>query len=225
MFDLAFFQSPINCDAVSSINISKDDKESLYKSEICSRLEGYENVELKPLKVIRNSLGKKSAINAGDINIDSPLAGSLRVTWRDENQGVVTLIYELSAMALVPVLTRELEANTTIVESDVDLQKINIAPFFGIKKFFKGSPAGLMVLKRMVKGNYVFSDSVSTVALIHQNQKIIAVIGSNGLSVKANAVALENAFNANDVIKVRILDTGAVVSGRIEGDKYVHVDM
>lgn len=228
-----FLNSAIACDLIGSQQRSIDvmDEKAQVESKICNFFSrSFAHVKLTPLKVTsKQNIDSKNLTELYEPLIEVPLAGRVKISWLIKlNNGMaqqLDVIYSMEAFKDVLVFNKSILINQEIRESDVDYKSVNVAPYIGLKDFYQGSLSGKMLLKKAVKGNYVFTENISDSALIKVNDEITLIIKSGGLSVRTLAVALENGYRVASSIKVRVKDTGAVMPANIQTEKIAYVEI
>lgn len=215
----------VDCSSLKNAEIHDGDQ---WKLEVCKSLVlEYENVVLTPI----SSSYKKLGIEANEIkNITStpPLAGRLKVTRVvriDEIPQEVTTNYSLQAYKNVFVFKRKMRAGELIGKSDFIEKKVNVGPFVGLRNFDVLNPEGMATNRVVAKGALVYEEILSVPPIIKVDDVLTIVLHADNLKIKTMGVALENGRHLQDEIKVRVVDTGAVVSGKITGKKDVYVEI
>lgn len=236
MIDIAlasFINSTINCDEIllGRSQSRPDVQVELVERKICNFFSAnYEHVKLTLLKVTTKATAeKKSKVILNEPIIEEPLAGRVKISWwnASKNESVVHLnvTYSVDVYKSIAIFAKNIAINTTLRDSDIYFNTVNVAPFLGVKGFLKESPVGKMVTKKATKGHYIFSDILSAPALIKKDQFIYVVVKSAGLSINTEAIALENGFEVDSLIKVKVKETGAVLTARIKSEKIVYVEI
>lgn len=229
----SFLNNAIACDSLAAKKqglVLTDDKTKV-ESKICdSFTNDYAQVRLNLLKVT----GKQIADEADtkelyQPQVEAPLAGRVKIVWsvKSDNGQLqqLTALYSLEAFKDVAVFSKSIVANQTLSDSDVEVKSINVAPYLGLKQFHQGSPEGMLLLKKVNKGSYVFTDILAGSALIKRNDEIALIITSGALKISTLAIALENGYKVGENIKVRIKETGAIVPANIKFEKKAYVEI
>jgi flagella basal body P-ring formation protein FlgA len=241
MIDIAFagfIHHTINCDQMlfNKSESRSDVQVEQVEKKICNFFSNnYEHVKLTSLKVTSLKATAKAAekkqakVVLNEPIIEEPLAGRVKISWwaetKNESAVQLNVTYSMEAYKNIAIFGKNIAINTTIRDSDIYFSTVNVAPFLGIKGFLKESPVGKMVIKKATKGHYVFSDILSPPAMIRKDQVIYVVVKSAGLSINTEAIALENGFAVDSLIKVKVKDTGAVLMARIKSEKIVYVEI
>lgn len=236
MIDIAFagfVNNTINCDEIllRRSESRADVQVELVERKICNFFSvNYEHVKLTSLKVMAKAAEqRKSSVALHEPVIEEPLAGRVKISWwneaKNESAMHLTVTYSIEMYKSIAIFGKNIAVNNTIKDSDIYFNTVNVAPFLGVKGFLKESPVGKMVIKKATKGHYIFSDILSPPAMIKKDQVIYVVVKSAGLSINTEAIALENGFEVDDLIKVKVKNTGAVLTARIKSEKIVYVEI
>ncbi len=205
----------------------QDEEGERWKTEVCEKLaEDYEDVSLTP---ISSSYKNVSEISLQRVALSNPLAGRLKVTRviKDENDGFKEIVtnYSFKAYKRVWVLKRKIRNGELISKKDIFQKKLNVAPFVGLRNFDVRNPEGMTTIKNMPKGAFLYEEVISIPALIKEKDKVTVILHVNNLKIKTLGIALESGANLKDEIKVKIIDTGAVINAKIMGKSDVYVEI
>lgn len=211
----------------STLKLHELDEGEKWKKEVCEKLVvDYENVVLTP---ISSSYKKVAGDGLRGIVLSTPLAGRLKIrrVINDGNNGFQEILtnYSFNAYKTVWVLKKKIRHGDLIDKKDIFRKKINVAPFIGLRNFDVKNPVGMTTIKNMPSGSFLYEEIISAPALIRVKDRVTVVLHLDNLKIKTIGVALENGINLEDEIKVKIIDTGAVVNAKIIGKKDVYVEI
>lgn len=228
-FNAVLLSGAINCSDVrgnieSSIITDVALKNSLVA--VCQSFPpDYEKIIIYPLKL--SALEVSENLAKASVLVGQPVAGKIKVTWMDvrehDKEYQVTLKVAFEAYKSVWVFSNDLNADSLLKQEDVTLKTLNVAPFLGIRNFVEGNPVGKRLIKYCNKGQIIFNEYLSAPLLVKKNMGIKAVLIDNGLKIEMDAVSLEDADKLNQKIKIRVLASGAVLTGILEGKDTVYV--
>jgi len=209
-----------------SVSLSKQEQ---WKYDVCTELvKNYENVILTPLSSTSKKIDAKKVGNIPRVVVYAPIAGRLKVKRLivvDDGGEEVTTNFSIQAYKKVWAFKKRMHSGELIDKSDVYRKNVNVAPFIGIRNFEVQNPVGMTPTKAVSKGALLYEEIVSAPALIKARDKLTVLLHAGNLKIKTIGVALEDGKKLQDEIKVRIVETGAVVNGKITGKKDVYVEI
>lgn len=222
----AMLNTAVSCAAVSS-SLSAGDAVKQWQRDTCTSLQKeFDDVVLVPT---RESYEDSVAVGEKSTTVISqPVAGRLKVSWVELIDAHKVRRYNTSfsieAYKNVWVFERDLNAGSLIKSQDVALKKVNVAPFLGIKVFADTDPTDKKLQTRSKKGQIVFREYLLDKPLINRNDRVTVVLQQAGLKIEMDAVALEDAVEQGQKIKVRSVSGGATLTGVVKENNRVYVD-
>ncbi len=206
-------------------NLSLQSDNDLWQSEVCDQVQSdFDDLRLTAIRLNRQSVEATSEIQP--VVVGNIMAGRLRVDITDDNRLMKSCyLFSVDATRYVWVAKNKIYKGEAISNDELTLKKMNVAPFIGLKEFLQ-EPMGHQVLNRTIKKNeIVFLDYLESKKLIVQRQTIDLLIISGDLQIKAKGQAMESADKEGDVIKVRVIETGAILTGVVKGKENVYVQI
>lgn len=210
----------VDCESLSSLS-----KEEEWQSQVCIKLqEDFDDVRLTALKLNVRSVDSERL--ESNVVIGNILAGRLKVDIIDKNlMEKRQYLFSVNASKDVWVTKKKKYQGEVISHDDVVKKKINIAPFVGLRTIVKDDIQGKVLNKTLKRDEIVFADYLEFKKLIVQKQIVDLVLRSGNLQIKTKGQAMEAAANEGDSIKVRVIETGAILTGLVKGKENVYVEI
>jgi flagella basal body P-ring formation protein FlgA len=208
-------------------NLSLPSKQDQWQLQVCNQLQSeFDEVHLTSLKVTNYKVDSGSELQP--IVIGDILAGRVKVEVTSEKDGQLIesrYLFSVKATRNVWVAKNKMYKGDLVQQDDFVLKKMNVAPFIGLKTFVNSNFIP-RVLNKTVKKNAIFFEEYFEVKkLIAQRQIIDLFIMSGNLQIKAKGQAMESADREGDRIKVKIIETGAILMGVVKGKENVYVEI
>jgi flagella basal body P-ring formation protein FlgA len=203
-------------------NLSVQSNHEQWHSQVCSQLQSdYDDVRLTAIKLSHRSVG---ASDMPPVVVGKIVAGRLKV---DVVDGIKQshYLFSVNATQHVWVAKNKMYKGEIISRDDLILKKANVAPFVGLKTFFQEPLQGKMLARAIKKNEIIFADYLESKKLINQKQTIDLLIMSGNLQIKTKGKAMESAVNEGDSIRVKVLETGAILTGVVKGKENVYVEI
>lgn len=216
----------INCN--SGVNSLQRVEEEAWKVEVCEKkFSEYEEVKLTPIRTSRKEA--TALLRNSNVDISDPIAGRITVSRIEKNENNqlfhVKTHYKIDAYLDVWTAKKHLQPNKALKEMDIQKKKMNIGKYIGIRSFITKPPEGQYLDKKIARGQILFLDYFSQEPLIDRNKEIYVIVSSNNVRLEMKGVALERAFALNETIKVRLLDTSKILTGKVKDNETVHIEM
>jgi flagella basal body P-ring formation protein FlgA len=210
----------IDCD-----DLSLQSNRDQWQSQVCSQLQSdFDDVRLTAIKLNRHSVNSASEVRK--VVIGNIMAGRLKVDVIDDDPLIQSrYLFSVNATRDVWVAKNKMYKGEVIDQDDLVLKKINVAPFIGLKTFLQEHFQGQILTRTIKKNEIVFADYLETKKLITQKQTIDLLIISGSLQIKTKGQAMESADKEGDKIKVKVIETGAILTGVVEGKENVYVEI
>jgi flagella basal body P-ring formation protein FlgA len=222
----ALMSLDIECNTALTLN--KLDQSTLWKQEVCTAY-FLEYTDVK-LRAIRNTLKKiDGGMSDKKTEMSLPIAGRMTIKRTIENENhiwmLVTTFYAIDAFKEVWVTQRAIKKNEVLADRDIKKEIRNIGGLIGLKTFPHQNPTGFFIEKGLARNQIIYTDYLSVKPLIKKGEEVNVVFASGGLKLKMKGAALENGFKIEDSIKVRLINTGKIFTGKIKDNETVDVDI
>lgn len=220
----ALLNLDIDCNTVSLHEVSENIK---WKKDVCEKyFSDYLNVKIR---AIRTTSKKVGVLNEKKFEVSQPIAGRVIVK-RIVDDGnaeliLITTFYAIDAFKEVWIAHRNIKQNEILTERDITKEVKNIGNVIGVEHFPDKNPKGAFIGNSLTKGQIIYSSYLSDKPLIEIGKEVSVVFASGGLKLNMKGVALHNGFMADDAIKIRLLDTGKIFTGKIKDNETVTVDI
>lgn len=211
----------IDCNTLSSRPLLPE--EVTFKTQVCDEYFGaYKNVKLKQLR----STSKLVTTGNLGIEVQKPKAGRILIRYRERNKEgrvvEISAFYALTAFDDVWVAKRNIGPNTGLKSRWFKQEEKDIARYLGMHEPEKGALGRKYTERSIRKGQIIFSDMIQNKPFLEANTKVDVILQKKGISITMQGLALENAQNINDLIQVKIKETGKILSGKIDENKIIH---
>ena len=210
----------INCEQLSS-------QVEIWQQQICAQLTNqYKDVQLVSVKITDKVITppkKESFVEVGEL-----MAGRLTVNLIaeiDKQYIQRRYLFSVKAHQFLWVTKRKMYKGDTIKESDLIQKWINVAPFVGLKTVSNEKPISRRLNRSINTNGIIFSDYIEVDSLVNERQILDLTMMSKGLQIKTKAIALERAIKVGDKIKIRVVETGAIIEAEVRGKKDVYVEI
>lgn len=199
-----------------------------WQYQICvQRFSDYKNVKLKAIRDIRKKMPSSSKERKLEVSV--PLGGRVVVTrvesLGDEGVVQITTHYTLDAYVDGWIASNHIRSNNVIKEHEVRKREVNIGKYIGLRDILVASPKGMYVQKNINKGQIIFGDYLSAKPLINRNSEVTVFLSSNNIQLEMKGIALEAGFIEDAPIKVRLMDTGKIFTGKVIDNEKVLIEM
>jgi flagella basal body P-ring formation protein FlgA len=221
----ALLSLDIECN--TALSLKSPNEGTLWEQEICQTyFPEYLNVRLR---AIRNTVKQVSSdIGNKKIEITPPIAGRMTIkrVVRENTDAwkLATTSYAIDAFKEVWVARRTIRKNEVLSGQDIEKVLRNVGNLVGLKTFPEQNPTGSFVEKGLPKGQIIYQDYLLSKPLVEKNEEVKVVFKSGSLTLEMDGVALENGFKIDDLIKVRLIDTGKVLTGKVKDNETIAVD-
>jgi flagella basal body P-ring formation protein FlgA len=222
----ALLSLDIECNATLPLN--KLDQSTSWKQDVCTAY-FLEYADVK-LRAIRNTLKKMDGRTSNKkIEISRPIAGRMTIKRNIEDENhvwmLVTTFYAIDAFKEVWITQKAIKKNEVLIDRDIKKEVRNIGSLIGLKTFPHQNPTGFFIEKGLARNQIIYTDYLSVKPLIKKDKEVTVIFASGSLKLKIKGVALENGFKIEDSIKVRLIDTSKIFTGKIKDDETVDVDI
>lgn len=198
----------------------------LWKKDVCQVFDGYDNVKLKAVRSLTKPVDG-AHISKTEPDISKPIAGRVAVKRRTQLENgqdvMLTTFYTVSAVKDVWVARRNINKDSVIGSRDVVMEKRDVIGFVGVKTIVP-DVVGAFTERRFTKGQIILGDYLRATPVVTKGKEVNALLESGGIKISTPGVLLQNGYLENDTVKIKLLDTGAIKSGRVRDDETILLD-
>ena len=215
-----FVQLDLKADQVSGEEIQKQAEEWLKDKNIQSNLSILPEIKYpKCTKIIFS----KASINFNLIKVycDSPnkwsfmLRNKISVPVKNKKKSI-------DKKQTIWVSSKNLKKGQIINENDIKLSNTSVKNIYGIVTN-KNDLIGMKVNRSIRTNQKFYHNNLEKIWTIEKNSKIIVINKIGPITVKVDAIALENG-DKNDKIRVKNISSGEILTGYVENKKKINLN-